>query len=151
MVVALATIVASEICCEIIPPSNTWCRTVTAAQLIGYYAFRGQGHQGRLNLAQEHRITSNISRLHTHNQRLPLHEPRQVSHELAPFVKRRAPALGDPATSAGLHKGTLARTMRLVENTFSFTRGQDAETASRTGFMSNQTNPESLGAPVQVL
>eukprot|EP00752_Nemacystus_decipiens_P017735 g15902.t1 len=55
---------------------------------------------------------------------------RQVSHELAPFVKRRAPALGDPATSAGLHKGTLARTMKLVENTFSFTKGQDAETAS---------------------
>eukprot|EP00903_Cladosiphon_okamuranus_P017020 g15687.t1 len=39
---------------------------------------------------------------------------RQVSHELAPFVKRRAPALGDPATSAGLHKGTLARTMKLA-------------------------------------
>lgn len=55
---------------------------------------------------------------------------KQVSHELAPFVKRRAPALGDPATSAGLNKGTLARTMKLVEKTFAFTKGQDAETAS---------------------
>lgn len=49
----------------------------------------------------------------------------QVSHELAPFVKRRAPALGDRATSSGLDKAQLATTMRLVENTFSFTKGQD--------------------------
>ena len=57
----------------------------------------------------------------------------QVSHELAPFVKKRAPALGDLATSAGLNKGILARTMKLVENTFSFTQGQDAETVSHPG------------------
>lgn len=72
---------------------------------------------------------------------VPLHDYDQVSHELAPFVKRRAPALGDPATSAGLHKGTLARTMRLVENTFSFTKGQDAETASQPRIEPNQAKP----------
>ncbi|CAN0037910.1 unnamed protein product [Scytosiphon promiscuus] len=54
---------------------------------------------------------------------------KQVSHELAPFVKRRAPVLGDRATSSGLDKAQLAKTMRLVENTFSFTKGQDAKTA----------------------
>ncbi|CAM9531693.1 unnamed protein product, partial [Ectocarpus sp. 8 AP-2014] len=54
---------------------------------------------------------------------------RQVSNELAPFVKRRPPVLGDPATSSGLRKGRLATTMRLVENTFAFTKGQKANTA----------------------
>ncbi|CAM9396146.1 unnamed protein product, partial [Ectocarpus fasciculatus] len=54
---------------------------------------------------------------------------RQVSNELAPFVKRRPPVLGDPATSSGLRKERLATTMRLVENTFAFTKGQKANTA----------------------
>lgn len=57
---------------------------------------------------------------------------RKVSNELAPFVKRRPPVLGDPATSSGLRKERLATTMRLVENTFAFTKGQKANTASAT-------------------
>ncbi|CAM9319203.1 unnamed protein product, partial [Ectocarpus sp. 13 AM-2016] len=57
---------------------------------------------------------------------------RQVSNELAPFVKRRPPVLGDLATSSGLRKERLATTMRLVENTFAFTKGQKANTAWQT-------------------
>lgn len=64
-------------------------------------------------------------------QRYPLSlSTKKVSHELAPFVKRKAPALSDPLTSSGLSKARLARTMRLVEKTFSFARGQDVNTVS---------------------
>ncbi|CAM9260537.1 unnamed protein product, partial [Hapterophycus canaliculatus] len=59
----------------------------------------------------------------------PMESEKQISHELAPFVKRRTPVLGDRSTSSGLDKAQLATTMRLVENTFSFTKGQDAKTA----------------------
>lgn len=56
-----------------------------------------------------------------------------MSHELAPFVRRKPPTLSDKLTSSGLNKARLARTMRLVENTFAFTRGQDTKTVCSKG------------------
>lgn len=67
---------------------------------------------------------STLLRMHGRT-RFPL---PQVSHELAPFVKRKVPVLQDRPTSSGLDKASLAKTMRLVEKTFSFARGQDAAT-----------------------